>query len=142
MQEGVLNPNEEGNINQGLQGSYMDIGSDMKKERRRTMETYKLFFRLMSFIPRWMKRMIHRTKAYYAFYYLPFNFILRFFDLSMVVRDYDASAYARNYWWWLTKRFDSKHPAYFFNKLEARVPNNPPNNRFPSKLSPAEENSF
>ena len=142
MQEGVLSPNEEGNINQGLQGSYMDIGSDMKKERRRTMETYKLFFRLMSFIPRWMKRMIHRTKAYYAFYYLPFNFILRFFDLSMVVRDYDASAYARNYWWWFTKRFDSKHPAYFFNKLEARVPKNPPNDRFTSKLSPAEENSF
>ena len=61
--------------------------------------------------------MIHRTKAYYVLYYALFNFILRFFDLSMVVRDNDADVYARNYWWWFTKRFDAKHSAYFLNKL-------------------------
>jgi hypothetical protein len=41
--EGVLSISEEGNINQGLQGSYMGIGSDMDKGRRQVMETYKLF---------------------------------------------------------------------------------------------------
>ena len=37
VQEGVLSSSEEENINQGLQGSYMDIGSDMDKGRRRVM---------------------------------------------------------------------------------------------------------
>jgi len=122
MEEGVLDPMEEENINQGLQGSYMDIGSDMEKDRRKLMETYKLFFRLMSFMPRWMKKLIYKTKIYHVFYYLPFDFILRIFDLSMVVRDYDANAYARNYWWWFMKRFDSKHPSYFRNKLPPHGP--------------------
>ena len=108
----------------------MDIGSNMEKKRRKLMQTYKLFFRLMSFMPRWMKQLVYKTRVYYAFYYLPFDFILRVFDLSMVVRDYDANAYARNYWWWFTKRFNPKHPSYFFNKLEARGPKDPPTPNF------------
>ena len=43
IKEGVLSISEEGNINQGLQGSYMGIGSDMDKVRRQVMETYKIF---------------------------------------------------------------------------------------------------
>ncbi len=143
MQEGALDPKEEKNINQGLQGSYMDIGSDMEKNRRKLMQTYKLFFRLMSFMPRWMKQLTFKTKIYHMFYYLPFDFILRLFDLSMVFRDYDANAYARNYWWWFSKRFNSKHPSYFFNNLKAfRGPNDPPKNRNSIKLSLAEDRSL
>ena len=117
IEQGALDSSEEENINQGLQGSYMDIGSDMSNDRRRLMETYKLFFRLMSFIPRWMKKFFYITKLYHIFYYLPYNFILRFFDLSMVVRDYDANAYAKNYWWWFMKRFNLNHPNSYFNNM-------------------------
>ena len=141
IQEGALDPSQEDSINEGLQGSYMDIGSDMEKNRRKLMQTYKLFFRLMSFMPRWMKQLVYKTRVYYAFYYLPFDFILRVFDLSMVVRDYDANAYARNYWWWFTKRFNPKHPSYFFNKLEARGPEDPPTPNFSLGFSQSGNNA-
>lgn len=117
IEAGTLDEKEQENINEGFQGSYMEAGSKMESKRRKMMETYKLFFRSMSFLPVPLKRFLFVTKLYHTFYYLPFELILRIFDISMVVRDHDANAYARNYWWWFKKRFDPKHPSYFLNKM-------------------------
>jgi hypothetical protein len=81
------------------------------------METYKLLFRLMSFMPPWLRKCFYKSKLYCIFYVMPFGLILRLFDLSMVIRDRDARAYGLNYWWWFCKRFDRTHPNFYFNRI-------------------------
>ncbi len=112
IDNGIVPAGEKDRIDDGLHGNYMDKGSRMEKKRKKTMEMYKLFFRSMSFMPSWLRRFCTRIKAYKAFRVLPLGPVLRLFDLSMVIRDLDAQAYALNYWWWFRRRFDRKHPNY------------------------------
>jgi radical SAM superfamily enzyme YgiQ (UPF0313 family) len=118
IKKGILDPKECERIEEGLHGNYMYDGSDMEESRRKMMETYKLLYRAMSFIPCWMRKLFYKSKLYYLFYVLPFDPILRMFDLSMVFRDYDAKAYALNYLWWFGKRFDPDHPNYYKRKVD------------------------
>ncbi|MBF0155438.1 MAG: radical SAM protein [Magnetococcales bacterium] len=115
---GILGEEENRNIDEGLHGNYMDEGSPMERKRRRMFQTYKLLFRSMSFMPIWLRRLFYHSRAYVIFYVIPFDFILRLFDLSMVFRDRDARAYALNYWWWFRKRFDPASPNHWRKKLE------------------------
>lgn len=118
IQGGLIPSSETERIEEGFHGNYMDKGSDMPPEKRRMFEMYKLLFRSMSFMPSWIRKLFYRSKAYYLFKVIPFDFILRIFDLSMVIRDYDAQAYAQNYWWWFKIRFNPEHPNYYRNLLE------------------------
>ncbi len=118
IEHNLLDTTEPGRIEEGLHGNYMDKGSDMGKSRRKLMETYKLLFRSMSFMSPWLKKIFYKSKVYFIFYVIPFDFILRTFDLSMVFRDHDAKAYALNYLWWFRKRFSPKHPNFFFNRMK------------------------
>jgi hypothetical protein len=59
----------------------------------------------------------------------------------MVIRDYDANAYARNYWWWFAKRFNPKHPSYFFNKLRTNGLKKPPTSKLSLKLDRIQKNA-
>jgi anaerobic magnesium-protoporphyrin IX monomethyl ester cyclase len=118
IEHDLLDSSEPERIEEGLHGNYMDKGSDMNKKRRKLMQTYKLLFRSMSFMPTWMRKLFYKSKIFLIFYVIPFDFILRTFDLSMVIRDHDAKAYALNYLWWFRKRFDRKHPNYNFNRLK------------------------
>jgi len=121
IEHDMLNKDEPEKIEEGLHGNYMDKGSDMEKKRRRLMQTYKLLFRSMSFMPTWLKKPFYKSKLYFIFYIIPFDFILRTFDLSMVLRDRDARAYALNYLWWFRKRFNRSHPNYFFKHIKSNV---------------------
>ena len=118
VEHGFLDKNESNRIEEGLHDNYMNKGSDMERNRRKLMETYKLLFRSMSFMPTWIRKIFCELKIYYIFYIIPFDFILRIFDLSMVFRDRDAKAYALNYWWWFLKRFNCNHSNYFRNKMK------------------------
>ncbi|MBT4484911.1 MAG: B12-binding domain-containing radical SAM protein [Candidatus Latescibacteria bacterium] len=118
IEHGMLDKNEREKIEEGLHGNYMYEGSDMDKDKRRLMNTYKLLFRSMSFMPSWLRKIFYKSKLYFIFYAIPFDLILRSFDLTMVIRDHDARAYALNYWWWFKKRFNPKHPNYFLNKMK------------------------
>ncbi len=113
IEQGLVPRDEEERIEQGLHGNYMDKGSSMDRARRRMMNMYKLHYRSMSFMPVWLRKLSTRMRTYYLFRVLPLGFVLRLFDLTMVVRDWDAKAYALNYWWWFRKRFDKGHPNYF-----------------------------
>lgn len=116
IKHGLLDKSEPDRIEEGLHGNYMDKGSEMDKGERKHMETYKLLFRSMSFMPTWLRKFFYKSKIYFIFYIIPFDFILRIFDLSMVFRDHDARAYALNYIWWFKKRFNPKHPNFFLKK--------------------------
>lgn len=118
IEHDLLNKDEPERIEEGLHGNYMDRGSDMEKKRRKVMETYKLLFRSMSFMPTWLRKSFYKSKIYFIFYIIPFDFILRTFDLSMVLRDRDAKAYALNYLWWFRKRFNRNHPNYFLKNIK------------------------
>ncbi len=118
IEHDLLNKDEPERIEEGLHGNYMDKGSDMGKKRRRLMQTYKLLFRSMSFMPICLRKSFYKSKIYFIFYIIPFDFILRTFDLSMVLRDRDARAYAFNYLWWFRRRFNRSHPNYFFKNIK------------------------
>lgn len=117
IERGMLPKDEPERIEEGLHGNYMDEGSPMEKSRRRMMEAYKLLFRSMSFMPCLLRRFFYRSRLYFLFYVIPFDFILRLFDLTLVIRDRDARAYARNYWWWFCRRFIPGHPNHFRNRM-------------------------
>lgn len=116
IDRGIMEPEEIERIEEGHHGNYMDKGSVMERKRERMMQMYKLLFRSMSFMPAWMRKIFHKSKIYYLFKYLPFDPVLRLFDLTMVIRDHDAKAYALNYWWWFKMRFNPNHPNYFLKK--------------------------
>lgn len=118
IEHDLLNKDESERIEEGLHGNYMDRGSDMEKDRRKLMQTYKLLFRSMSFMPTWLRKVLYKTRIYFLFYIIPFDFILRIFDVSMVFRDRDAKAYALNYLWWFKKRFDRSHPNYLLHDMK------------------------
>lgn len=118
IEHDLLNRKEPERIEEGLHGNYMDKGSEMAEDRRRLMQTYKLLFRSMSFMPTWLRKIFYKSRIYFIFYIIPFDFILRIFDLTMVFRDHDARAYALNYLWWFRKRFDRNHPNSMFNKMK------------------------
>lgn len=113
IEHGILNPDERDSIESGEHGNYMDKGSQQDAERGRIMRMYKLLFRSMSFMPPSLRKAFYRSGLYKVFKWVPFDPILRAFDLTMVFRDLDAQAYAKNYWWWYTRRFDSSHPNYW-----------------------------
>lgn len=121
LEKGLLRPEDVAHIEEGEHGNYMDKGSAMTREQERMMQMYKLLFRSMSFMPRWMRKLFHRSRLYHAFKYLPFGPILRSFDLTMVFRDHDAQAYALNYWWWLIRRFKLGHPNFILKKMPGNV---------------------
>ena len=110
-------------------GSPQDVLYGFTSERYKNWgeSLTKLFFQsasmtgvgemLVTTAPRYLKFEIPNIEIDEIEGAIPFDFILRFFDLSMVIRDYDTSAYARNYWWWFLKRFNPKHPSHFFNKM-------------------------
>lgn len=109
-------------IENGFHGNYMADGSiGRDKERLKLFNTYKIFFRLMSFMPLWMRSFFVRTKLFKIFHYLPLRPVLSVMDLSMVFRDYDARAYAQNYVWWFLKRFNKSHKAYYKNKINGHA---------------------
>ncbi len=122
LEKGILRAEDVAHIEEGEHGNYMDKGSAMSRDRERMMRMYKLLFRSMSFMPRWMRKLFHRSRMYRAFYYLPFDPILRAFDLTMVIRDHDAKAYALNYWWWFMRRFKPGHPNHFAHTMPGDRP--------------------
>jgi anaerobic magnesium-protoporphyrin IX monomethyl ester cyclase len=136
VEHGLMPAEERAHIEEGEHGNYMDKGSKLEREQRSVMEMYKLFFRSMSFMPSWLRKLANRLKAYHLFRILPLAPVLRLFDLSMVFRDRDAQAYALNYWWWWRRRFDAKHPNYHGRRLRDGIPAAPaePRQRIPMQV--------
>lgn len=79
VDNGFLDPAEVSRIEEGFHDNYMHKGSGMQQTRRKTMETYKLLFRLMSFMPPLIRKMLYRSRIYFVFRFLPFDIILRFY---------------------------------------------------------------
>ncbi len=116
IKHGMMERAEREKIEEGLHDNYMNKGSKIEIKKENIMNMYKLFFRSMSFMPCLLRNAFYKLKLYYIFKYIPFDPILRIFDLSMIIRDHDARAYVLNYWWWFKMRFKPDHPNYFMKK--------------------------
>lgn len=111
-------------LERGEHDHYLSAGSvGQNREKLRFFKAYRIFFRLIPLlgprVSRWMlDRRVHRL-----FRYLPMDRILDVVDIGQALRKTDllAKTYAKNYWWWFSKRFDRGHPAYWRNSIK----NNP-----------------
>jgi hypothetical protein len=117
VQTGELDESEVRRLNEGLHDNYMADGSVGNNKRRlRLLNGYRVMFRLMSFLPPAWKKLLLRSKLYNIFWMAPFRLFISVLDVLIAMRDEDASTYAKNYWWWLRKRFDKKYHLYVFKK--------------------------
>ncbi|HAJ56594.1 MAG TPA: hypothetical protein DCL35_02365 [Candidatus Omnitrophica bacterium] len=110
-----LSVQEIDRINEGLHGNYMSGGS-VVDEKYDTFIVYKIFFRSMSFMPPWLKKMLVKRKVYIFLKMAPrfFASLIKLFDLLILIKDLDARTYFYNYCWWFFRRFDPRHPSFWF----------------------------
>lgn len=110
-----LSREEIDRINEGLHDNYMAEGS-ITNEKYNTFMIYKIFFRSMSFMPVWLKKFLVKYKIYRVIGISPrfFSFLIKIFDILILIRDRDARTYFYNYCWWFAKRFNSRHPSFWF----------------------------
>lgn len=114
---GELNAREVQRLQKGLHDSYMAMGSVIVNPKRlRLLNGYRVMLRLMSFLPPRAKKLMLRMKMYKVFWMAPFRVFITVLDLMIAIRDKDATTYAKNYWWWLKKRFDKNYHLYMFKK--------------------------
>ncbi|RJX31617.1 MAG: radical SAM protein [Desulfarculus sp.] len=117
LRAGDLCNREVQRLQQGLHDNYMASGSmAMNPQRLRLLNGYRVMLRLMSFLSPWAKRKLLQWKAYKIFWMAPFKLLISLLDLMIAVRDKDATTYAKNYWWWFRKRFDSNYHLHYFKK--------------------------
>ncbi|GAF82007.1 unnamed protein product, partial [marine sediment metagenome] len=113
----MIDEEEVTRIEQGYHGNYMANGS-LTKEQIKSFNAYRILFRTMGFVPPIIRKLLYKSRIFKVGRYLPANLFLSLLDLYIIMRDIDARSYLKNYIWWIRKRFNSKHPAYFrYGKL-------------------------
>jgi len=112
---GELNDEEVRRLTDGLHDNFMSMGSVVIKPKRlRLLNGYRVMLRLMSFLPPKAKKWILEHQLYKVFWMAPFRFFITILDVMIAIRDRDARTYARNYGWWLCKRFDPQYHLFWF----------------------------
>lgn len=110
-----LNKEDINRINEGFHDNYMAKGS-LTKERAKLFIVYKIFFRSMSFMPVWLKSFIVKNRFYKILKIAPgfLSLLIKVFDIFILIRDIDARTYFYNYCWWFSRRFNPRHPSFWF----------------------------
>tara|TARA_Y100000294_G_C8251936_1_gene215167 strand:- start:124 stop:468 length:345 start_codon:yes stop_codon:yes gene_type:complete len=101
---GLLSNNDVADIESGRHGNYMSDGSQAETTTYKMFSAWKIFFRMLPYLPIWLKKSILKYKLYNVFKYLPQNLIIKILDLVIVIRDVDARTYVKNYAWWILRR--------------------------------------
>lgn len=115
LQYGDLTDQDVIDLEAGKHNHYLSTGSVGKDpEKLRFYTGFKLFFRMIPFVPKRFASYLLRTGKYKVLTYLPADFVFSMIDFFMIFRrcDRDAFTYAKNYWYWFFSRFDRSHPAY------------------------------
>ena len=102
--KGLLSEEDVVNIETGRHGNYMADGSQANTSTYRMFFAWKIFFRMLPYLPIWMRKTIIKYNLYNIFKYLPQNLIIKMLDLVVVIRDIDARTYVKNYVWWTLRR--------------------------------------
>ncbi len=114
---GELNAHEVERLESGLHENYMSGGSvATNPERLRLLNGYRITLRLMSILPPWAKNKLLQMKLYKILWLAPFRLLISMLDITIAVRDRDATTYVKSYWWWFKKRFDKGYHLYMFKK--------------------------
>ncbi len=119
LKYGDISVEELENMENGKHNHYLASGSIGKNPAKfRMFNAYRLFFRLIPFLPRKLNLFFLKNDIFKIFKYLPVGSLLRVIDICMIFRrhDIDAATYAKNYWYLIMSRFNKSHPAYW--KLE------------------------
>lgn len=115
---GELNAREVQRLKDGFHDNYMAMGSMVINPKRlRLLNGYRVMLRLMSFMPPWAKKSMFRISAHKILWIAPFRLAISLLDILIAIRDRDATTYAKNYWWWIRKRFDKNYHLYMFKKM-------------------------
>lgn len=117
---GELNAKEVQRLEKGLHDNYMAAGSIVINPKRlRLLNGYRVMLRLMSFLPPWAKSLMLGLRLYKIFWLAPFRLFISVMDIMIAMRDWDATTYVKNYWWWFKKRFDKNYHLYMFKKRQS-----------------------
>ena len=106
---GLISNKDVADIESGRHGNYMSDGSQADTATYKMFSAWKIFFRMLPYLPIWMKKTILKYKLYKIFKYLPQNLIIKMLDLVIVIRDIDARTYVKNYIWWTLRRLRSDY---------------------------------
>jgi radical SAM superfamily enzyme YgiQ (UPF0313 family) len=112
---GDVTQEEIEDMENGRHNHYLATGSvGRDPERLKFFNAYRLFFRLIPILPKRVNEYLLENERFKFFGRLPVDLLMRGLDLCMLFRasDKDARTYAKNYWYWITSRFSSTHPAY------------------------------
>lgn len=106
LRYGDLNEKEVERLENGLHDNYMVSGSvSLNKEKLRTMNSFRILYRMMPLLPRKLRKFLLKAKAYKAFRYFPPRPTIFALDLIIGLKDLDGRTMISNYAWYLKRRF-------------------------------------
>ncbi|MBF0147184.1 MAG: B12-binding domain-containing radical SAM protein [Magnetococcales bacterium] len=110
LNHGMIHEADIEAMEEGEHTSCLTTGSITDKKLIRTIQNYRIFFRLFPILPRRLTKYLIRKRSYRFFYLMPVEFLVLIVDIlvSLKLRDVAAISYLHSYYWHIRKRWKKR----------------------------------